>query len=79
MIVIYIYLFTGGNLGLGGGGIGATGGLGGLGMSGGQGLSLGAVSQPSLVGGSTVSGLNLAGTTQPFNLQKPPLGKRRIA
>ena len=52
----------------GGGGIGMTGGLGSLGMSGGQGLSLGAVSQPSLVGGSTVSGLNLAGTTQPFNL-----------
>ena len=77
--MLYLYLFTGGNLGLGGGGIGATGGLGGLGMPGGQGLSLGAVSQPSLVGGSTVSGLNLAGTTQPFNLQKPPLGKRRIA
>lgn len=74
-----MYLFTGGNLGLGGGGaIGMTGGLGGLGISGGQGLSLGAVSQPSLAGGSTVSGLNLAGTTQPFQLQKPPLGKRRI-
>jgi len=59
---------TGSNLGTSGTSMGATGGMGSLGI---------AASQPSLLGGGTMSGLNLAGNSQPFQLQKPPLGKRK--
>lgn len=59
---------TGSNLGTSGTSMGATGGMGSLGIT---------ASQPSLLGGGTMSGLNLAGNSQPFQLQKPPLGKRK--
>lgn len=63
---------VGGSLGTGSGTVG----------SGLSGLKLSSMSQPTLLGGAGGIRSNpltgSAGDTQPFNLQRPPLGKRRV-